>query len=110
MSLERADNETLTKMILLCFDLSTDGGVPANLRPEFLALGKRLRGTLVNLLSLQFDAQNAKFIAANEEIKAVNKSLKKTAKDLAKFADTIEQVGNLVGALDDLLKIGVSLV
>lgn len=108
--MERTDNETLTKMILLCFDLSTDGGVPAELRPEFLALGKRLRGTLMNLLSLQFDAQTPKFIEANGKIKTVNKALKKTASDLSNLANTIEQVGKLVGTLDDLLKIGVSLV
>jgi hypothetical protein len=39
MTLQRSDNETLTKMILLCFDMSTDGGVPAEFRPDFLVLG-----------------------------------------------------------------------
>lgn len=107
MTTERIDNETLTKMILLCFDLSTDGGVPAEFRPEFLALGKRLRGTLVNLLSADFDNSAPKFIDAKDKLKAVNKALKATAEELKKFADTVEEVGKLIGVLDDLLKIAV---
>ena len=108
MTLEKIDNETLTKMILLCFDLSTDGGVPAKFRPDFLALGKRLRGTLVNLLSAQFDKDAPRFIEAKEKLEVVNRALKETANKLKKFADTVEQVGKLIGTLDDLLKIAVS--
>jgi|GEM_PF-1110207 hypothetical protein len=110
MTLQRSDNETLTKMILLCFDLSTDGGVPAEFRPDFLVLGKRLRGTLINLLSAQFDSQTPQFVEANAKIMAVNRALNETANDLARFADTIEQVGKLIGTLDGLLTIAVSFI
>lgn len=110
MTTEKIDNVVLTKMILRCFDLSTDGGVPAEFRPDFLALGKRLRGTLVNLLSAQFDSTAPAFVDAKDKLKAVNKTLKETADKLKKFADTVEQVGQLIGILDDLLKIAVSFV
>lgn len=105
MTTERIDNVTITKMILLCFDLSTDGGVPAEFRPDFLALGKRLRGTQVNLLSAEFDNSAPQFIEAKDMLRAVNKTLKETADKLKKFADTVEEVGKLIGVLDDLLKI-----
>jgi hypothetical protein len=110
MDLERIDNVTLTKMIHLCFDLSTNGGVPDEFQPIFFAMGKRLRGTLVNLLSVQFDSQAPKFISASAELKEVNKALKKTSDNLTKFADTVEQIGKLLGVLDDLLSIAVSFV
>ena len=107
---ERTDNETLTKIIITCFDLATDGGVPAAFRPDFLILGKRLRGNLINLLSAEFDSATPQFVEVNANIKTVNKALKKTATDLAKFADTIEQVGKLIGTLDGLLKFAVKFI
>jgi len=110
MSSARTDNQKLAEIITLCFDLSMDGGVPEKLRPKFLVLGKRLRGTLINLLSAQFDSQTPKFIKANKKIEEVNKALKKTAEDLKEIADTIEQIGKLVGILDGLLGIAVSFV
>ena len=103
MTLERIDSATLTKMILLCFDLATDSGVPPKFQPEFLVLGKRLRGTLINQLAAQFDSQIPQFVEASANLNTVNKALKKTANDLTKFADTIEKVGKLVGQLDSLL-------
>lgn len=110
MSLQRIDTATLTKLINLCFDLSTDGGVPPEVRPQFLALGKRLRGTLVNLLSVQFDENAPRFIAAGQALKRVNAELKRTAERLDRFANTIESIGKLIGVLDDLLQIAVGFV
>jgi hypothetical protein len=110
MNPARINNQELTEIIISCFDLVTNGDVPSEFRPKFLALGKRLRGTLMNLLSAQFDSQTPQFIEANKKIEEVNKALKKAAGELKKFADTIEQVGKLVGILDDLLGIAASFV
>jgi hypothetical protein len=62
------------------------------------------------LLSAEFDNSAVKFIEAKERLKAVNKALKETSNKLKKFADTVEQIGQLIGVLDDLLKIAVSFV
>ncbi len=110
MSSARMNYQKLVEIITLCFDLSMDGGVPEELRPKFLVLGKRLRGTLMNLLAGQFDAQKPKFVEANKKIKKVNRALKKTARDLSNIADTLEQTGKLIEILDDLLGIAVSFV
>jgi phage-related tail protein len=107
MTLAKTDNLKLAEIAILCFDLGTSESVPPELRPAFLVLGKRLRGTLMNLLSAQFDSQTPKFIEANKKIGEANKALKKTAEDLKEAADTIEQTGKLIGILDGLLGIAI---
>jgi hypothetical protein len=52
----KINNAELAQLTERCFDLSMDGRVLPSDRKEFLALGKRLRGSLLNLLTAQFAA------------------------------------------------------
>lgn len=101
----KTENVVLTEIIETCFKLSADDRVPPNLQSEFLALGKRLRGTLVNLLTAEFNEGTAKVNEANQKIKEINQSLKVDVLELKLIADHVEQIGKLVSMLDGLLKL-----
>ncbi len=104
----RTDNQNLASIIELCFDYSSDNRVSEELQTRFLALGKRLRGTLVNLITAQFEAETAQFIEANNQITILNNRLKNEAQVLDNVANTVEQLGQLVSILDDLIGIAAS--
>ena len=89
----KIDNTTLVQAIEKCFDLSMDGRVPPADRTEFLTLGKRLRGSLLNLLSAEFAAGTAQVSAANQEIQTVNQSLTTVTNQLANTAQVIADLG-----------------
>ncbi len=103
----KTENALLTEIIEACFDLSMHGQVPPEQRADFLALGKRLRGTLVNLLTAEFIEGTAAVSEANRKISELNQALKQEAKALANIANTVEQIGQLVSTLDGLLKLAV---
>ncbi len=100
---EKVDAVTLTAVIDQCLDNSMDGRFPQSARSEFLILAKRLRGSLLNLLSARFDEGTDTLAEANAELGRINKQLKKKADTLAKAADTLEDIAGLAGSLDKLI-------
>ena len=101
----RTENQILASVIEKCFEYSMDGRFTQDRRSEFLVLGKRLRGSLVNLVTANFKEDTAELNNANKKLKDVNDKLKKEIETLNNVADTVEQIGQLVGILDDLLKL-----
>lgn len=106
----RLENQKLTQIVEQCFDLSMDGSLSTEQRREYRALGKRLRGSLMNLLSQQFDAAAPEFIAANQSLQATSDELAKAQQSLDEAAKALARVGELAGKLDDVLKVAEKLV
>ncbi len=100
----------LTHLTERCFDLSMDGGVPEPDQKEFLALGKRLRGSLLNLLTAEFDEGTMVVTLANTRMSDVNKKISNITEVLTHTAQMIAQVGQVVSILDDLLKIATNFI
>lgn len=100
---ERVDSVTLTEVIDRCLDYSMDGRFTQSQRSKFLTLAKRLRGSLLNLLSARFDEGTPGLKQANADLAAISKRLKKEAETLAQAAQTLADLTKLVGALDKLL-------
>lgn len=101
----KTSNAELAQIIELCFDLSMDARIAPGAQKEFLAIGKRLRGSLLNLLSAQFNEGTKEVILANGLIKQLNEGLSGTTQVLKNTADFITQLGELVAILDSLLKL-----
>lgn len=106
----KINNGELAQLTERCFDLSMDGRLKPDNRREFLALGKRLRGSLLNLLTAQFAAGTEAVIDANTKITGLIQSLNNTTQVLRNTAQVIGQLGQLVSSLDDLLKIASAFV
>ncbi len=104
------NNQLLAAIIEMCFDYAMDDRVSESSRKDFSAIGKRLRGALLNLITAEFEAESAQFRVANKEIAAVNRGLQEEAQVLENVAATIEQLGKLAAILDELLKVAVSFV
>lgn len=102
------DTPTLTNLIKTCFNLSMDGRVADDKQSEFLVLGKRLRGCLVNLLSAQFNDGTQQVLDANQQLNQVNQQTAQAVQSLAAAANVLSQINTLVRVLDDLLKIASS--
>jgi hypothetical protein len=102
------DTPTLTQLISNCFKLSMDGALTDDQRNEFLVVGKRLRGSLLNLISAQFNDGTREVIDANKQLDGTNKQVAKVTQELANVANTLVQINRLVVVLDDLLKIAAS--
>ncbi|BBO16596.1 conserved hypothetical protein [Candidatus Brocadia pituitae] len=103
-------NTELAQLVERCFDLSMDARLNINERKDFLAIGKRLRGSLLNLLSAQFKDNTQAVIDANNQLKVLNAKLQDTISVLQNIAQVITQLGSLVKILDDLLKTASSFV
>jgi len=106
--MEKVDAVTLTEVIDRCLDYSMDLRFTQAQRSKFLALAKRLRGSLLNLLSARFDAGTAALKDANAQLTTINAGLKKSAETLANAAETLSNLTKLVGALDKLIGIAAS--
>ena|SRR6266550_1478416 len=102
------DTPKLTELINNCFKLSMDGALSDEQQNEFLVAGKRLRGSLVNLLSAQFNDGTQKVLDANKQLDATNKQVAQSTDKLNTIANTLAQINSLVVVLDDLLKIAAS--
>jgi hypothetical protein len=85
-----------------------DGRFSQNQRTEFLALGKRLRGSLLNLISAQFDDGTQAVLNANQQLNVVNTQLSDAVTALANFAQVVNNISDLVSDLDQLLKVAAS--
>ena|SRR5436190_13090726 len=101
----RVDSARLSEAINACFDLSMDNRLAADQRAGFLATGKRLRGSLLNLLTAQFNDGTQEVTDANGRLGQVATLLADRARVLSDAADALDQAGRLVKILDDLLKI-----
>lgn len=99
----KVDSVTLTEVIDRSLDYSMDGRFTQTQRTTFLAVAKRLRGSLLNLLSARFQEGTAVLEQANDDLAAVNQGLRKEADTLAKAAQTLADLGKLVGSLDKLI-------
>ena len=106
----KISNSELADIVELCFDLSMDLRLDPDERKEFLYLGKKLRGCLVNLISAQFEEDTQELLDANSQIKYLNNQLKENLKELEQIATLVTQIGQLAGILDGLLKIAVAFV
>jgi hypothetical protein len=100
---DKVDAVALTEVIDRCLDLSMDGRLSPAQRRKFLVVAKRLRGSLVNLLSARFEKRTEALRQANDELTAINKALKKEAETLARTAQAIAHLTKLAGSLDKLV-------
>lgn len=82
-----------------------DGRFSPAQQTNFLALGKRLRGCLVNLLSATFKDGTPQVVAANQAIAANNKTLSDAVQTLGKAGQILNNLDQLVGVLDGLLQL-----
>jgi hypothetical protein len=105
-----ADTGTLTMMISTLVDLSMDGRLSGDEQQECLVLAKRLRGTLLNLLSARFDDGTPSVLAANSALTAVNTRVQALSNNVSATANAIASVTNLIGQLDGLLKVATTFV
>jgi hypothetical protein len=105
---EKVDSITLTDIIDRCLDYSMDGRFTQAQRTKFLTVAKRLRGSLMNLLSARFEEGTPGLTEANNDLATVNKTLKKEADTLANAAQTLADLTKLVGSLDKLIAVAGS--
>lgn len=104
MPLISVDTTTLTGIINQCVDLSMDGQLSPSMQREFLTLAKRLRGSLVNLLSARFTSGTQAVLNANSALTSVNENLQSAIGELSDISKTVGQVTDLVTQLDNLIK------
>ncbi len=97
------DSATLTKVINCCFTLSATAGLAEAEKRTFLVAGKQLRGSLVNLLSAQFDDGTQAVLDANGELSKVNAEADELIQGLGKASELVKKVTDLAGKLDKLL-------
>jgi len=102
------DTPTLTNLITTCFNLSMDGRITDAQHGEFLVVGKRLRGCLVNLLSAQFNDGTQQVLDANQKLDQINQLAAQAAQSLTAATNVLSQLNTLVNVLDDLLKLASS--
>lgn len=105
---DRVDSVTLTEIIDRCLDFSMDGRFTQSQRSKFLALAKRLRGSLLNLLSARFEEGTEALEQANADLTKINTRLKKETETLAKAAQMLADLAKLVSSLDKLLTVAGS--
>jgi hypothetical protein len=82
----------------------SDDRVPDDFQAQFLALGKRLRGNLLNLLSAHFDTDTAALTKTNARLSATNASVSQYAEDLQKATKVVKDLTQVAKGLDDLLQ------
>ncbi|MBS0420736.1 MAG: hypothetical protein JSR66_23705 [Proteobacteria bacterium] len=101
------DTTTLTIMISALVDDSMDDRFTDQQKLQCMVLAKRLRGTLVNLLSVRFNDGTARVTRANADLSAINTQVQEVSANLESFAETAANVAGLVAQLDDLLTLAV---
>jgi hypothetical protein len=103
----KTDNQELVKCIEACLDLSMDDRLPQARQNEMLALGKRLRGSLVNLLTAEFPEDLRQVAEANQKLQSINQALTDKTQAIEQITDTIHKLSGLVKILDGLLKFAI---
>jgi len=102
------DTTKLTALINNCFDLSMAGDLSDDQRTSFLAAGKQLRGSLMNLISAQFNDGTPAVIDANTKLTTVNQEVTEAKNNLEKADGILADVNQLIGVLDGLLKLATA--
>ena len=110
MAATKCDVKALTEIVDRCFDLAMDNRLTEAQCTKYLVLGKKLRGSLLNLISARFEEGTAELEEANEELADVNAALKNDAEAIKNVADTVKSLGTLVGSLDKLLGVAESFI
>jgi hypothetical protein len=103
----KTDNQQLVRCIEACLDLSMDDRLSQDRQNEMLALGKRLRGSLVNLLTAEFAEDLKQVEEANLQLQSIGKKLEDKNQAIAHIADTITRISLIVKDLDELLKFAI---
>ncbi len=101
----KTDNVQLTEIIGQCFDYSMDGRLSPAQQNDFLTIGKRLRGSLLNLLSATFNDGTKEVVDANRLLNERNQELTNATQLLNNAATVLNKLTELVGVLDGLLKL-----
>jgi hypothetical protein len=104
------DTNTLTTLISTLVDLSMDDDLAPEVQGQCLVLAKRLRGSLLNLLSARFNEGTSEVAKANAALAAVNTQVQALNTHLNAAAETIASVNALVGQLDGLLTLATTFV
>ncbi len=102
------DTPTVTKLIMTCFNLSTDGRLGDHQHRDFLVAGKRLRGCLVNLVSAQFNDDTDMVLDGNRQLTRVTQQAAHLKGDPAAAAGVLSEINVVVGVLDELLNLAVA--
>ena len=103
----KTDNQELVKCIEACLDLSMDDRLTQAQQNEMLALGKRLRGSLVNLLTAEFPEDLEQVEDANQELQAISQMLADKNQAIENISVTISKINQVVKGLDGLLKFAI---
>ena len=103
----KTDNQELVKCIEACLDLSMDDRLTQAQQNEMLALGKRLRGSLVNLLTAEFPEDLEQVEEANQELQAISQVLADKNQAIENISATIGKINQVVKGLDGLLKFAI---
>ena len=103
----KTDNQELVKCIEACLDLSMDDRLTQAQQNEMLALGKRLRGSLVNLLTAEFPEDLEQVEDANQELQAISQVLADKHQAIENISATIGKINQVVKGLDGLLKFAI---
>jgi hypothetical protein len=103
----KTDNQELVKCIEACLDLSMDDRLTQTQQNEMLALGKRLRGSLVNLLTAEFPEDLEQVEDANQELQAISQVLADKNQAIENISVIIGKINQVVKGLDGLLKFAI---
>lgn len=103
----KTDNQELVKCIEACLDLSMDERLTQACQNEMLALAKRLRGSLMNLLTADFPEDLKQVQEANQELLAISQLLADKNKAIENIAHTTSKIKQVVKGLDGLLRFAI---
>lgn len=106
----RMDTQELVKAIEQCVDLALDGRLSKSQRKKMGLLAKRLRGSLINLLTADFAANSQEVKDAEKKLTEVNKKLSETKEDVDKAANTVKAINKVIGQLDKLLGFAIGFI
>lgn len=104
----KTDNQEIVKCIEACLDLSMDDRLTQARQNEMLALGKLLRGSLVNLLMAEFPEDLKQVKEANDQLHQISQELDDRNQAIEKIAETISKINQAVKVLDSLLKFAIT--
>jgi hypothetical protein len=109
MAAAKCDVVRLAQIVDRCFDYAMDARLSQSRRTKFLVAGKRLRGSLLNLIAARFN-DTASLAAANARLDAVNARLARQKEVIERAATVLKDLATLTAALDKLLATAILFV